>query len=53
MRDTVLGMSPQQLAHLFQAFNQLGRERSPIEGHGIDLSLARELVQLIAEGRID
>ena len=35
VRDTGLGMSPAQLAQLFQPFNRLGRERQGIPGTGI------------------
>jgi PAS domain S-box-containing protein len=45
--DSGLGMSLQQLAHLFEPFNRLGRERQGYEGTGIGLSLARQLMQLM------
>ena len=45
--DSGLGMNLQQLAHLFEPFNRLGRERQGIEGTGIGLSLARQLMQLM------
>jgi len=48
--DTGLGMSEQQLAHLFEPFNRLGRERRGIEGTGIGLSLTRQLMQLMNGG---
>lgn len=47
VRDTGLGMSPEQLGHLYEPFNRLGREVSEVEGHGIGLVLVRELVQLM------
>jgi CheY-like chemotaxis protein/anti-sigma regulatory factor (Ser/Thr protein kinase) len=50
--DDGLGMSREQLAHLFEPFNRLGRERSTIEGTGIGLVLTRQLVQLM-QGRLD
>ncbi len=50
--DTGLGMSEQQLAHLFEPFNRLGRERHGIEGTGIGLSLTRQLMQLM-NGDVD
>lgn len=41
--DTGIGMTPQQLAHLFEPFNRLGAERLPVVGHGLGLSIARTL----------
>jgi PAS domain S-box-containing protein len=49
--DTGSGMTPEQLAHLFEPFNRLGAERSAIEGTGIGLVLTRQLVQLMG-GRL-
>jgi CheY-like chemotaxis protein/anti-sigma regulatory factor (Ser/Thr protein kinase) len=43
--DTGRGMSPEQLAHLFERFNRLGVEGSVIEGSGIGLVITRELVR--------
>jgi len=43
--DTGIGMTGQQLAHLYEPFNRLGRERGGIEGTGLGLSLTRQLVQ--------
>ena len=45
--DGGLGMSEQQLAHLFEPFNRLGREREAIEGTGIGLVLTRYLLELM------
>ena len=45
--DTGLGMTPQQLAELFQPFNRLGRERSGQEGTGIGLVISRRLAELM------
>ncbi|GAA0745098.1 ATP-binding protein [Ideonella azotifigens] len=45
--DTGLGMTRDQLAHLYEPFNRLGRERGGIEGAGIGLALTRQLVQLM------
>lgn len=44
--DTGLGMSPSQLATLFEPFNRLGRESSSIEGTGIGMNLTQQLVAL-------
>jgi PAS domain S-box-containing protein len=45
--DTGLGMDAGQLAHLFEPFNRLGRERQGFEGTGIGLALARQLMLLM------
>ncbi len=47
VQDTGLGMSPQQLAQLFQPLNRLGREQSAIEGTGIGLVITRSLIELM------
>ena len=49
--DTGAGLSPDQLAQLFQAFNRLGQEDSGEEGTGIGLVVAKRLVELM-EGEI-
>ena len=43
--DTGLGMSEEQLEHLFEPFNRLGRGQSAIEGTGIGLVVTRWLVE--------
>ncbi len=48
--DTGCGMSAQQMAHLFEPFNRLGRERDGIEGTGIGLVLTRKLLELMGAG---
>jgi len=50
--DTGRGMDAQQLAHLFEPFNRLGAERTPIEGTGIGLVIVKRLVDLM-QGRIE
>jgi PAS domain S-box-containing protein len=45
--DTGLGMTPQQLAELFQPFNRLGRERSTLPGTGIGLVISQRLAELM------
>lgn len=45
--DNGVGMTNEQLAHLFEPFNRLGREGGHIEGTGIGLHLTRELVHLM------
>ncbi|MCW5662730.1 MAG: PAS domain-containing protein [Piscinibacter sp.] len=50
--DTGRGLTPQQIAHLFEPFNRLGVEREGIEGTGIGLTIARALVERM-HGRIE
>lgn len=38
------GLSDSQLAHLFEPYNRLGRDRGAIPGTGLGLTLTRELV---------
>ncbi len=45
--DTGLGMTPSQLAELFQPFNRLGRERSVQQGTGIGLVISQRLAELM------
>ena len=45
--DTGLGMTPEQLAELFQPFNRLGREREAQEGTGIGLVISQRLAELM------
>lgn len=45
--DNGIGMTEEQVAHLFEVFNRLGRERSPVEGTGIGLALAKQLLGLM------
>ena len=49
--DTGAGLSPENLAQLFQPFNRLGQENSTEEGTGIGLVLSKRLVELM-EGEI-
>jgi len=50
--DTGKGMSAEQLAHLYEPFNRLGREGSAIEGTGIGLVITRHLVDMM-HGQLD
>ena len=43
--DTGLGMTPEQLAELFQPFNRLGREDSAKQGTGIGLVISKRLAE--------
>ena len=45
--DTGAGLSTEQLAQLFQAFNRLGQEAGGVEGTGIGLVVAKRLVELM------
>ena len=45
--DTGVGMSPEQLAQLFQPFNRLGQESSGTEGTGIGLVVVKQLIELM------
>ena len=47
IRDTGLGLREDQQAQLFQAFNRLGQEASGVEGTGIGLVVAKQLVELM------
>ena len=45
--DTGDGLSPDQLAQLFQRFNRLGQESGNREGTGIGLIVAKQLIELM------
>jgi len=47
IRDSGTGLSPEQLAQLFQPFNRLGRETGTEEGTGIGLVVTKRLVELM------
>lgn len=47
VRDTGLGLSPEQLSQLFQPFNRLGRESEAEQGTGIGLVVVKRLVELM------
>ncbi len=51
VKDTGFGMTADQLSHLFEPFNRLGRESSIEDGTGIGLVVTRQLIQLM-NGRI-
>lgn len=43
--DSGQGMSPTQVAHLFQPFNRLGAEYTKVQGSGLGLVITRQLVE--------
>jgi CheY-like chemotaxis protein len=47
VRDTGTGLSPEQVAQLFQPFNRLGKEAGAEEGTGIGLVVTKRLVELM------
>ncbi|TDK67105.1 response regulator [Sapientia aquatica] len=51
VRDTGAGLSSEQLLHLFEPFNRLGREGGSEDGTGIGLVVTKQLVELMG-GRI-
>jgi signal transduction histidine kinase/ActR/RegA family two-component response regulator len=50
--DTGIGLSPAQVAHLWEPFNRLGAERTTVEGTGIGLALSQRMVQMM-DGRLE
>jgi signal transduction histidine kinase len=51
IEDSGIGLSPEQLGHVFEPFERLGQEAGSIEGTGIGLALSKRLVELMG-GRI-
>ena len=47
IRDTGIGLSDEQLKHLFQPFNRLGLESSSVEGTGIGLVITKNLIEMM------
>ena len=47
VRDTGIGLTPEQLAQLFQPFNRLGQQAGAEEGTGIGLVVCQRLVALM------
>ncbi len=47
VRDTGAGLTPEQLAQLFQPFSRLGGKTGTDEGTGIGLVVAKQLVELM------
>src|SRR5688500_2194718 len=47
VRDTGAGLSPEQVAQLYEPFNRLGKEAGAEEGTGIGLVVTKRLVELM------
>lgn len=47
VRDNGPGLTPEQQQQLFQPFNRLGAQGGAIEGTGVGLSIAKQLVKLM------
>ncbi|WP_180127637.1 PAS domain-containing sensor histidine kinase [Rhodoferax sp. BLA1] len=47
VQDDGLGLSPEQVANLFQPFNRLGQEGGAQEGTGIGLAVSKRLVEMM------
>jgi len=52
VRDTGVGMTPEQCAHLFEPFNRLGKGDSEIRGAGLGLVISRLLIEAMG-GALD
>ena len=50
--DSGRGMTPEQLAHLFEPFNRLGAEQTGVEGSGIGLVIVKRLLEVM-EGDLE
>jgi signal transduction histidine kinase len=46
--DTGCGLSPAQLAHLYEPFNRLGAEGSEVQGSGLGLVITRRLCEAMS-----
>ena len=47
VQDDGLGLSPEQMANLFQPFNRLGQESGAQEGTGIGMAVSKRLVEMM------
>jgi PAS domain S-box-containing protein len=47
IKDTGAGLPPEKMAQLFQPFNRLGQESGSVEGTGIGLVVAKQLIELM------
>ena len=48
VRDTGRGLSSTQLSHLYEPFNRLGAEGSPVPGSGLGLAITRRLCEAMS-----
>ena len=46
VRDTGIGIAPEDLGHVFDEFRQVGEGRAKREGTGLGLGLTKKLVEL-------
>ena len=46
MRDTGVGIAPEDLPHVFDEFRQVGGKTARVEGTGLGLALTKKLVEL-------
>ena len=51
IRDSGFGIAPEQIARLFTAFDRLGAETGTVEGTGLGLVIAKQLIEAMG-GRI-
>jgi PAS domain S-box-containing protein len=51
VRDTGLGIPEQKLDDLFEPYNRLGMDQTPVEGTGLGLALSKRLTELMG-GRL-
>jgi signal transduction histidine kinase/CheY-like chemotaxis protein len=49
VEDTGVGLSPSQLAGLFEPFNRLGAEHGAVQGSGLGLTISHQLVALMGD----
>jgi PAS domain S-box-containing protein len=47
VQDSGAGLTPQELAQLFQSFNRLGQQAGPVQGTGIGLVVCKRLVDMM------
>jgi signal transduction histidine kinase/putative methionine-R-sulfoxide reductase with GAF domain len=46
VRDTGIGIAPEDLSHVFDEFRQVGQDAAGVEGTGLGLALTKKLVEL-------
>ncbi|ALO46893.1 response regulator [Pseudohongiella spirulinae] len=45
--DTGTGIEDDQISHIFEPFNRLGKESSAVEGTGIGLAISKQLIEMM------